>query len=66
VSKAHILDAVREGVSEAEAARIADLKKQPMVDAAEALLAETGWLPDLLRAPAHRDADAPESYADAA
>jgi len=66
VSKAHILDAVREGVSEAEAARITDLKKQPMVDAAEALLAETGWLPDLLRAPAHRDADTPEPYADAA
>lgn len=51
VSKARILDAVREAVSEDAAMRIAAMKKQPMADAAEQLLAATGWLPVMLRTP---------------
>jgi ParB family chromosome partitioning protein len=49
VTKTHILDAVREAVSIEAADRMADMKKQDMVEAAEQLLAETGWLPALLR-----------------
>lgn len=49
VTKEHILSAVREGVSEEAAGRIDGLKKQPMAEAAEAALAETRWLPALLR-----------------
>ncbi|WP_316162846.1 ParB/RepB/Spo0J family partition protein [Bradyrhizobium sp. SZCCHNRI20481] len=51
VTKAHILDAVREGVSTEAAERIADMKKRDMAEAAEQLLAATGWLPALLRTP---------------
>jgi ParB family chromosome partitioning protein len=49
VSKERILEAVREGVSEQAAREIAGLKKQPMAEAAERLLAGKGWLPVLLR-----------------
>ncbi|MCQ8279973.1 ParB/Srx family N-terminal domain-containing protein [Acetobacteraceae bacterium KSS8] len=49
VTKAHILAAVREAVSDEAADRIAGMKKQPMAEAAEQLLAGTGWLPSLLR-----------------
>lgn len=49
VSKARILEAVREGVSEEAASRIAALKKQAMAESAEQQLAGTGWLPPLLR-----------------
>jgi ParB family chromosome partitioning protein len=49
VTKARILEAVSEGVSADAAERIADLKKVPMAQAAEGLLAGTGWLPPLLR-----------------
>ncbi|MCJ2876616.1 ParB N-terminal domain-containing protein [Rhizobium pusense] len=49
VTKAHILAAVREGVSGEAAERIAGLKKPDMAQAAEQLLAGTGWLPSLLR-----------------
>ncbi|MPZ37156.1 MAG: chromosome partitioning protein ParB [Rhizobiales bacterium] len=49
VTKAHILAAVWEAVSEEAADRIASMKKQPMAEAAEQLLAVTGWLPPLLR-----------------
>jgi ParB family chromosome partitioning protein len=45
VTKAHIVDAVTEGVSEDAACRIADMKKPDMAQAAEQLLAGTGWLP---------------------
>jgi ParB family chromosome partitioning protein len=48
VTKANIIAAVREGVSEEAALRLAGLKKQPMAEAAEQLLAGTGWLPALL------------------
>jgi ParB family chromosome partitioning protein len=51
VTKAHILAAVREAVSDEAADRIAGMKKQPMAEAAEQLLAGTGWLPALMRTP---------------
>ena len=44
VTKAHIVEAVTEGVSEDAARRIADMKKPDMAQAAEQLLAGTGWL----------------------
>jgi ParB family chromosome partitioning protein len=49
VTKARIREAVGEGVSPDAAQRIADLKKAPMAQEAETLLAGTGWLPPLLR-----------------
>ena len=49
VTKAHIVEAVAEGVSEDAARRIADMKKPDMAQAAEQLLAGTGWLPNVLR-----------------
>jgi ParB family transcriptional regulator, chromosome partitioning protein len=49
VTKAHILAAVREAVSDEAADRIASIKKQPMAEAAEQLVAGTGWLPTILR-----------------
>ncbi|MFG1481209.1 chromosome partitioning protein ParB, partial [Xanthobacter sp. V4C-4] len=60
VTKAHILNAVREGVGDEAAERIAGLKKAEMAQAAEQLLAGTGWLPSVLRTarPASRDAEA--------
>ncbi|UZW56215.1 ParB/RepB/Spo0J family partition protein [Sphingobium sp. JS3065] len=51
VTKAHIVEAVAEGVSEEAAGRIADMKKPDMVQTAEQLLAGTGWLPAVLRTP---------------
>jgi ParB family chromosome partitioning protein len=49
VRKAQILTAVREAVSEEAANRLMQLKKQPMAEAAEQLIGETGWLPSCLR-----------------
>jgi len=49
VTKALILDAVQEAVSDEAADRLAAMKKQPMAEAAEQLLAGTGWLPPLMR-----------------
>jgi len=49
VTKARIGEAVREAAGEEAAARIADLKKGEMAEAAQALIAGTGWLPPLLR-----------------
>jgi len=49
VTKAHIVSAVREAVGDEAADRIAPMKKQPMTEAAEQLLAGTGWLPPPLR-----------------
>jgi len=51
VTKAHIVEAVTEGVSEDAARRIADMKKPDMAQAAEQLLAGTAWLPAVLRTP---------------
>ncbi len=60
VTKARILEAVREAKGEDAADRIAGLKKAEMVTAAEDLLVGTGWLPDPLRTPPLPDEDAPE------
>jgi ParB family transcriptional regulator, chromosome partitioning protein len=51
ITKARILEAVREGVSDEAADRMAHMKKQGMAEAAEQLLAATGWLPVLMRTP---------------
>ncbi|RXH30999.1 hypothetical protein XH99_11105 [Bradyrhizobium nanningense] len=51
VTKAVIVEAVREGVSAEAAAQLADLKKPAMAEAAERLLADKGWLPQVLRLP---------------
>ena len=49
VTKARILDAVREAKGEKAAERIANLKKVEMAKEAEQLLDGTGWLPEPLR-----------------
>jgi ParB family chromosome partitioning protein len=51
VTKAGIAEAVREGVSPQAAGNIADMKKPAMAEAAERLLADKGWLPNVLRLP---------------
>ena len=49
VTKAQILDAVRETKGEAEANRMATMKKPDMAARAERLLVDSGWLPVVLR-----------------
>jgi ParB family chromosome partitioning protein len=49
VTKARILEAVREGAGDQAAQLIDHLKKGDMAKEAERLLAETGWLPEPLR-----------------
>ncbi|WP_431523422.1 DNA-binding protein [Mesorhizobium captivum] len=49
VTKARILEAVREGVGERAAQLIDHLKKGEMAKEAERLLADSGWLPEPLR-----------------
>lgn len=51
VTKSHIVEAVREAVGPEAADRLSTLKKQAMAEAAEQLVAGTGWLPALLRTP---------------
>ena len=51
VTKARILQAVTEAKGERAADRIAHLKKGEMATEAEALLSNTGWLPEPLRTP---------------
>jgi ParB family chromosome partitioning protein len=63
VTKAHIAAAVREAVGDEAADRIASMKKQPMAEAAEQLLAGTGWLPPLLRTEQPAWLDAPQADA---
>ena len=60
VTKARILEAVREAKGDTAADHIAGLKKPEMVAAAEELLAGTGWLPEVLRTPELATDDAPE------
>ncbi|MEL6997672.1 MAG: ParB/RepB/Spo0J family partition protein [Pseudomonadota bacterium] len=61
VTKAQILAAVREAKGDKDADRIAGFKKPDMVEAAEELLADTGWLPQPLRtAPLAEEPDEPE------
>jgi len=49
ITKARILEAVREGVSHEAADRMAEMKKPDMAEAAEQLLAATDWLPAMMR-----------------
>lgn len=49
ITKPRILEAVREAAGDDAAERISGLKKTEMADAAEPLIAGTGWLPPLLR-----------------
>jgi ParB family chromosome partitioning protein len=51
VTKARILEAVRDGKDEAAAQLIDHLKKPEMAKEAERLLADSGWLPEPLRTP---------------
>jgi ParB family chromosome partitioning protein len=51
VTKTNILQAVREAKDERSAQLIDHLKKQEMAKEAQRLVAGTGWLPELLRAP---------------
>ena len=66
VTKARIIEAVREAVSAEAADRMADMKKPDMAEAAEQLLATTAWLPALLRLPQAAQGDVTQSTADAA
>lgn len=52
VTKPRILSAVEEARGEAAAGRLAGLKKPEMAEAAESLLAGSGWLAEPLRTPA--------------
>jgi ParB family transcriptional regulator, chromosome partitioning protein len=65
VTKSHILDAVREAVSDEAAERMADMKKQDMAEPAEQLLVATSWLPALMRTPgaAQERAEPPQAHA---
>jgi ParB family chromosome partitioning protein len=49
ITKARILEAVREGAGQEAAERMGQMKKTAMAEAAEQLLAGTDWLPSLLR-----------------
>jgi hypothetical protein len=49
VSKQQMTEAVTEGKSDQAAENIAKLKKAEMAERSEALLADTGWLPPVLR-----------------
>lgn len=49
ITKAQILEAVREAKGEEAADRIASLKKPEMAKAAEVLLQDSGWLPAALQ-----------------
>jgi ParB family chromosome partitioning protein len=51
VTKARIVEAVREARGDASAERLNGCKKVEMVERAEVLLAGTGWLPEPLRTP---------------
>ena len=66
VTKAQILEAVREAKGDDAADRIAGLKKPEMITAAEELLEGTGWLPEPLRTQGQETSaiDAEETDAD--
>jgi ParB family chromosome partitioning protein len=61
VTKARIVEAVREGAGEQAAQLIDHLKKGDMAKEAERLLADTGWLPEPLRLAVETDATMPDS-----
>jgi ParB family chromosome partitioning protein len=60
VSKNLIVSAVREAVGTETAERIVGMKKDAMAEAAERLLAGTGWLPAVLRTPVAESVPAAE------
>jgi ParB family chromosome partitioning protein len=61
VTKARILNAVREAKGDAQAELLAHLKKGDMAVQAEQLLAGSGWLPEPLRTPGQaQSTDSPE------
>ena len=66
ITKARILEAVREGVGAEAADRMADMKKQDMAESAEQLLAATDWQPALMRTPKAVQACAEQPQTDAA
>jgi ParB family chromosome partitioning protein len=57
VSKARILEAVSEAVSERDADGLTGLKKDPMIEHAERLLSGTRWVPAVLRNNSHATSD---------
>jgi ParB family chromosome partitioning protein len=63
ISKARILEAVREAKGQTAAERIAQLKKGEMAAEAETLLGGTGWLPEPLRVPGAQTAVAADETA---
>jgi ParB family chromosome partitioning protein len=65
ITKARILEVVREAIGDEAADQMASMKKQGMAEAAEQLLAATGWLPALLRTAraAHGPAESPHDAA---
>jgi ParB family chromosome partitioning protein len=66
VTKDGIMSAVREAVGAEAAERIAGMKKEAMAVTAEQLLAETGWLPEVMRTRAERTPGAETSQSGAA
>jgi ParB family chromosome partitioning protein len=63
VTKARILQAVRQGKGAAAAERITHLKKGEMAEQAQDLLAGSGWLPEPLRTPGQATAAVSEETA---
>jgi ParB family chromosome partitioning protein len=61
VTKAQILEAIREGAGEARAKALEGLKKDDMAREAEQLLAGTGWLPEPLRVTGGVSEDGPDA-----
>jgi len=67
VTKAGILEAVREGVSIEAAERLSGLRKPDMAREAQSLLSESPWLPACLRTPVRQAPEAePIMFAQAA
>ena len=66
VSKAAVLEVVREGVSTQAAENMAGLKKDRLIEAAERRLEGTGWLPALFRMPDAAQAELGDSVEEAA
>ncbi|KXF79405.1 chromosome partitioning protein ParB [Paramesorhizobium deserti] len=65
VAKTHILAAMGEALGDEVAKRLSGMKKQEMAEAAEQLLAGTGWLPPLLRTEPSAGLDVPQVEAEA-
>jgi ParB family chromosome partitioning protein len=61
VTKAHIAQAVAEAQSPEAADRIRPMKKPDMAEAAEQLVAATGWLPTILRTPERTEPEPDEA-----